>query len=72
MENTQENDEIEFQQLECLRIDREDFSCLYYPVLKILNVLYFDIEEDDEVEETIWTEEDGFLENNFDNYIIRR
>lgn len=34
--------------------------------------IIFDIEEDDEVEETIWTEEDGFLENNFHNYIEYR
>lgn len=63
-------DEIEFQQLECLRINHEDFSCLYYPTLKIMNVLYFNKEEDDEVEETIWTEEVGFLENNFDSTIL--
>jgi hypothetical protein len=31
-----------------------------------MNALYFDIEEDDEVEETVWTEESGFLENGFD------
>lgn len=63
-------DEIEFEQLECLRINHEDFSLLYYPSLKIMNVLYFNKEEDDEVEETIWTEEDGFLENNFDSTIL--
>ena len=56
MENTQENDEIEFQQLECLRIDHEDFSCLYYPTLKIMNVSNFNKEEDDEVEETMGIE----------------
>jgi hypothetical protein len=40
--------EIEFEQYECLRIDHENFSLLYYPSLKIMNALYFDIEEDDE------------------------
>ena len=64
------SDEIEFEQLECLRINHEDFSLLYYPTLKIMNVLYFNKEEDDEVEETIWTEEVGFLENNFDSTIL--
>lgn len=64
------SDEIEFEQYECLRINHEDFSLLYYPSLKIMNVLYFNKEEDDEVEETIWTEEDGFLENNFDSTIL--
>lgn len=64
------SDEIDFQQLECLRINHEDFSLLYYPSLKIMNVLYFNKEEDDEVEETIWTEEVGFLENNFDSTIL--
>jgi len=36
-----------------------------------MNVLYFDIEEDDEVEETVWTEEGGFLENGFDATILQ-
>lgn len=49
-------------------MNHEDFSPLYYLTLKIMNVSNFN-KEDDEVEETIWTEEDGFLENNFDNYI---
>jgi hypothetical protein len=71
MENTQENNEIEFEQYECLRINHEDFSLLYYPSLKILNVLYFDIEEDDEVEDTVWTEQDGFFENKFDRTILQ-
>ena len=64
-------DEIEFEQYECLRINHEDFSCLYYPTLEILNVLYFDTEEDDEVEDTVWTEEDGFLESGFDATILQ-
>ena len=63
--------EIEFEQYECLRINHEDFSLLYYPSLKILNVLYFDIEEDDEVEDTVWTEQDGFFENKFDRTILQ-
>ena len=64
-------DKIEFEQYDCLRIDHEDFSLLYYPSLKIMNVLYFNIEEDDEVEETVWTEEDGFLESGFDATILQ-
>ena len=64
-------DEIEFEQYECLRIDHENFSLLYYPSLKIMNVLYFDIEEDDEVEEAVWTEEGGFLESGFDTTILK-
>lgn len=68
----QTNNEIEFEQYECLRINHEDFSCLYYPTLKILNVLYFDIEEDDEVEDTVWTEEDGFLDSIFDLTILEK
>ena len=65
------SDEIEFEPYECLRIDHENFSLLYYPSLKIMNVLYFDIEEDDEVEETVWTEESGFLESGFDATILQ-
>ena len=72
MENTQENNEVEFEQYECLRINHEDFSLLYYPSLKIMNVLYFNKEEDDEVEETVWTEEDGFLDSAFDLTIIEK
>lgn len=49
---------IEFEQYECLRINHEGFSLLYYPSLKIMNVLYFDIEEDEEVEDTLLTKED--------------
>lgn len=64
--------EIEFEQYNCLRINHEDFSCLYYPTLKALNVLYFDIEEDEEVEDTVWTEEDGFLSNSFDITILEK
>ena len=64
-------DEIEFEQYDCLRIDHEDFSLLYYPSLKIMNALYFNIEEDDEVEEAVWTEQDGFLENGFDATILQ-
>jgi hypothetical protein len=63
---------IEFKQYERLRINHEDFSCLYYPSLKILNVLYFDFEEDDEVEDTVWTEEDEFLDSAFDITIIQK
>ena len=36
-----------------------------------MNSLYFDIEEDDEVEDTVWTEQDGFLENKFDVTILQ-
>lgn len=64
--------EIEFEQYDCLRIDHENFSLLYYPSLKIMNVLYFDIEEDEEVEDTVWTEEDGFLSNPFDITILEK
>jgi len=62
---------IEFDLYDCLRIDHEDFSLLYYPSLKTMNVLYFNVEEDDEVEETVWTEDGGFLESEFDATILQ-
>jgi len=36
-----------------------------------MNALYFNIEEDDEVEDTVWTEDGGFLESGFDVTILQ-
>lgn len=54
------------QQYECYRINHDTYSLLYYPALKILNVVYFDVAEDDELEITLWTDETGLEDVNLD------
>jgi len=53
-------DSINVQKYECLRIDYDAYSLLYYKDIKILNIRYFDEVDDDEVEITLWSEEHGF------------
>ena len=54
------NDPI-IENYEVYRINYENYSLLYYPSLNIINIDYWDDKEEDQVETTIWSKDDGFL-----------
>jgi hypothetical protein len=66
-----EIDGIQLEHIECLRINHENFSTLFYPQFNSMSVEFFDEEEDDEVEQTVW-DEMGFIESKFDNSILQQ
>jgi hypothetical protein len=50
---------LDLQNYECYRINHEEFSFLFYPSLGMMNIVYWDSVEDDEIEITIY-DETGF------------
>jgi len=64
--------DISVEKYERFRIDHGTFSSLYYPQLDIMNVEFFDEDEEDEIEETVWTKEDGFTDCQFDRNVLEQ
>lgn len=50
---------IQFEQYECFRINFDNYSLLYYPLLQTMTILFCDDIEEDEVELQIY-DETGF------------